>query len=771
MSMMNPEQMNDILNELKLGTVLVRRKHDGEKSSRHFYLHKSEQFITHHQLDKTFGSPTRYYINKIDEVRVGLNTRTFDRLVRHKLLEQDNDRCAFSIFFNNYRNELHFLANDENIRNIWVEGLRYLMETHAQKRQRHLINEANWILNYFYLADKDGSKSLSKSECRRLLTDSLNAKVSAKDFDKLFQEADRSGEGLLTADEFLEFFHTLTRRRDLYNIMRKYAKNDENHTIDSIYLTTEELLEFLQKEQNQVMLKTPKTDSKFEFSLEIVNTCEQVQELIKEFELNDEIREKGHLSLKGFRNLLLSDDFALMKPWCSRFVYQDMTRPLSDYYIKTSHNTYLFNNQIVGDSNPEAYNRALKAGCRAVEIDCYDGDNGRPIVKHGFTLVKPCLFESIIRFIEPNLFKASPYPVILDLENHCSIEQQHEMARILQRILGDRLISEPLLTKDSSVLPSPEDLKYKVLIRGVKLPAPVDEPQITEEKSPYLFFYLQNVPYLDYEKAKNSHECYHSANLAEKHFDRACKADPLGVIKQTLKSSLRMYPDGLRQDSSNPDPIAPWNFGIQMVALNYQNDDSVMSLSYGKFMDNGGCGYVLKPKYLTDIDKSLFNPLNFIVKPPALSECIFERPQRLIIKVISGQFLPRANETTTDIPDPYVLISTHGIPCDKQTKKTKKIDDNGFDPEWNETFQFDIHFPQMCLIRFDVYDHDRFSRDDRLAYFCLPVTAMQTGSTLLDADVCIYLILFVGYRHIHLRAKNNNLTYSTIFIHVQFKPI
>ena len=98
--------------------------------------------------------------------------------------------------------------------------------------------------------------------------------------------------------------------------------------------------------------------------------------------------------------------------------------------------SYLFNTQILGDSNPEAYNRTLRAGCRAMEIDCYDGDQGRPIVKHGFTLVKPCLFESIIRFIEPNLFKTSPYPIILDIENHCSLEQQHEMARILQRVFG-----------------------------------------------------------------------------------------------------------------------------------------------------------------------------------------------------------------------------------------------------------------------------------------------------------------------------------------------
>jgi hypothetical protein len=70
--------------------------------------------------------------------------------------------------------------------------------------------------------------------------------------------------------------------------------------------------------------------------------------------------------------------------------------------------SYLFHSQITGDSNPEAYNRVLFIGCRAVELDCYDGDDGSPIVTHAYTLVKPCSFESIIRSIEPNLFKTSP---------------------------------------------------------------------------------------------------------------------------------------------------------------------------------------------------------------------------------------------------------------------------------------------------------------------------------------------------------------------------
>jgi hypothetical protein len=40
-------------------------------------------------------------------------------------------------------------------------------------------------------------------------------------------------------------------------------------------------------------------ESKFKFSVQLISTREQVQKLINEFEVNDELREKGQLSLTG----------------------------------------------------------------------------------------------------------------------------------------------------------------------------------------------------------------------------------------------------------------------------------------------------------------------------------------------------------------------------------------------------------------------------------------------------------------------------------------
>lgn len=195
-----------------------------------------------------------------------------------------------------------------------------------------------------------------------------------------------------------------------------------------------------------------------------------------------------------------------------RRVYQDMSQPLSHYLMSSSHNTYLLEDQLTGPSSTEAYIRwgprrgrgrggggagRPGGGVEGPSRHAYPqgvvqrlplpgaGLLGRPQPGAGhlprlhFHVQDPPLRRAqghpglrlqgcarpwrVRRAMvgaapPPNLpwgLQASPYPVILSLENHCSLEQQRVMARHLRTILGPMLLDRPLDGVTTS-LPSPE---------------------------------------------------------------------------------------------------------------------------------------------------------------------------------------------------------------------------------------------------------------------------------------------------------------------------
>lgn len=64
----------------------------------------------------------------------------------------------------------------------------------------------------------------------------------------------------------------------------------------------------------------------------------------------------------------------------------------------------------------------------------------------------------------PFLPACSRFPIILSIEDHCSIVQQRNMASHFKKVFGDMLLTKPV-DINADELPSPTQLKKKILIK------------------------------------------------------------------------------------------------------------------------------------------------------------------------------------------------------------------------------------------------------------------------------------------------------------------
>lgn len=239
------------------------------------------------------------------------------------------------------------------------------------------------------------------------------------------------------------------------------------------FINIDQFINFLNEKQRDPRLNEilyPLYDEKR--SLEIIETYEQ----------DEESKTKKLLSKDGFVRYLMSDENAPV--FLDRLdLYMDMDQPLSHYYINSSHNTYLSGRQFGGKSSVEMYRQTLLAGCRCVELDCWDGkgEDEEPIITHGMAMCTDILFKDVIYAIRDCAFVTSDYPVILSFENHCCRAQQYKLAKYCDEIFGDLLLKEPLPDfplEPGQCLPPPSALKRKILIKNKRLKPEVEKIEL-----------------------------------------------------------------------------------------------------------------------------------------------------------------------------------------------------------------------------------------------------------------------------------------------------
>ncbi|XP_077324767.1 1-phosphatidylinositol 4,5-bisphosphate phosphodiesterase zeta-1 [Lithobates pipiens] len=737
------------------------------------------------------------------------------------------------------------------------------------------------------------SKMMEAFQELEIPVDSIHALV-------LFKEQVKHRRGHININIFKSIYKTFVYRTELVDLFEKYCTSAK-------LLLSKELLKFLQTE--------------------LCESCanrQRVSKLVQKYEKNHEARSKKCMTFDGFARFMNSEETHIFRRDCTQ-IYQDMNQPLTNYFISTSHNTYLLSDQLVGQSHLWAYGNALMRGFRCLEIDCFDGAKGEPIVYHGRTLTSKVFFKSVIFVIDKYAFTTSQYPLVLSLEDHCSCKQQEVLANHLITILGDKLLTTTITDSSSEVLPSPEALKGKILIKHkkiepvqipspvlsrqtageqdeeesadelvesedekpaakrvrlkldklkkhlrskqqalkgkkilkhkkiepVQIPSPVlsrhaageqdeeesadgleesedeeptgrrvrfnlkklakskqqalkfktqilkhkkiepaqipspvlsgqtageqDEEESTGESSEDeepterhvrfklnqlkkrlrskqqgkrkeiaptlsdLVIYIKPKEFVSFKHSQSYQKFYENNSLSEREAKKLVRHSAQDFVYHNKNFLTRIYPKASRIDSSNLQPQKFWNVGCQMVALNMQSPGVPMDLQDGKFQDNGGCGYVLKPDFLCDSDFT-FDPNNLLTR----------KPFSLQIKVISGFLLPPSKLSKTNTANPVVTLEIYGVLPDQCSRKTRVAKNNAFNPQWNTVFTFHINVPELAMIRFCV--EERIG-NEFLGQYTLPLTCISKG-----------------YRHITLLNRyGQSLLPASLFVHIWYE--
>ncbi|KAJ8279539.1 hypothetical protein COCON_G00066050 [Conger conger] len=712
------------------------------KKNRFFRLEEDCKTIWH-ESRKILRTNQTFSIEDIESVRRGRQSEGLQKYTDDRV----EDSC-FSIIFKGRRKNLDLIAGSADVAKQWVTSLEKIINN-MDNLHRHQKTE-HWIFNCMRKADKNDDNKMTLKELKHFLRQ-INVEVDDSYAEDLFAKCDKSKSGTLEGQEIKEFYNLLTHREEVDVIYNKYARTDGK-------MSSEDLLNFILNEQREY------------------TSLDDAVTLIHKYELDDSAKQKKQMTKDGFLMYLHQPEGMILNHK-HRPVYQDMSQPLNHYFISSSHNTYLMEDQLKGPSSTEAYIRALMKSCRCVELDCWDGPNGEPVIYHGYTLTSKVLFKDVIKAIKEYAFKTSEYPVILSLENHCKLEQQKLMAQHLTSILGSALVAQPLEDQMPTNFPSPEELKGRFLIKGKRLNkldafytpnSMVEDDCVSEEdeaaettkengekpkskKSKMklakelsdIVVYCKSVHFSGFDHARDNQAFYEMSSFKENKAMNLAENSATAYIHHNVDKLSRIYPAGSRTDSSNYHPVPMWNAGCQIVALNFQTRSKEMHLNQGLFLPNGRTGYILKPKFLRD-KASKFNPT-------ALAEGEWLQRKTLNLMIISAQQLPKLNkDKCKSIVDPLVRLEVYGVPADVATKETHSIENNGFNPMWNEEFEFDVRVPELALVRFVVEDYDSTSQNDLIGHYTLPFTSMLNG-----------------YRHIPLLTKSGDIIPSAgLFVHV-----
>ena len=407
---------------------------------------KNEEFMQININQKTYD----FSFNKKDKLLFikGLTTLfNIDDLIGHRRKDVDN-------YMEENINTL-FNKNDDNFDNL-------LDETEFKKLAQEIGIEPKELLLYIDL-NKDGI--ITKQE----IMNYFKSIISGSEFENIFtkyssiKDIEGSKENVMSPMELKKFFHDVEKEPisdlEAYQLVINFKSSLSNKTKRKMCKKFQNIFFY-----NKYKVNNDKINKAMhKLNKKIKNKEKNILNKNYIFENDNNDNEiKLELNLKEFSNMLNSFLLAVYNKK-KQTKELDTSHPLTDYYINSSHNTYLKGHQLKGYSDPKMYAFAVLMGFRLVELDCYNGQNDDIIITHGYTLVTKLKLEDVLKELKENAFKNSPYPVILSIENHLDKKHQKILAEKFQKYLVDLYIFP--YDSPPKKIPTLEELKYKFIIK------------------------------------------------------------------------------------------------------------------------------------------------------------------------------------------------------------------------------------------------------------------------------------------------------------------
>lgn len=651
---------------------------------------------------------SRMFIDRICEIYVGEEARNYRE--EFKISSEHSRRWATIIHQRPKETKLralHLVVASQQDFDDFILSLFNLVKFRREIMSGLALAGQNFVNVHWNLNSKS-SQSLTFPQVLALAR-RLHIHCSRHHIKAIFDKADKDESHYLNFEEFQEFVKLLKQRPDISKIYETHRIGE--HPSFFVKFFTEVQQEPL-PESCILPMKSPPSVEKFEQML-----------------------------LSSIKSTTGSSETKL----------PDLSLPINNYLICSSHNSYLMGRQVVDGSSIESCIRALQDGCRCLELDCWDGpgSNSSPVVYHGHGLTRltsSVVFSDVIEAVLKYAFISTPYPLILSLEIRCSESTQLRVVSILRTTLARNLVTEPIPGDDGVNLPSPDALKHRILVKvknESSFGASSGDEGLEAPKQTSICPELAELGvYFSGRRFAGTFTKCESRNTVYSFNERALKC----IAKDPRKSAdlktynqnhlSRVYPGPYRLNSSNFDPIYFWKRGVQMVALNWQTFDLGMQLNAAFFTNR--IGYVLKPSYMQSCVGSHVSELR-------------RGTRKLSITIISAQQLPRPKFLKEGSPfSPYVRMEVFGIEPNECTNlapewTTSVVFDNGFNPVWNYT----------CLINLE---------QENFEFACLRFTLAVEGQPFAY-HICRIATMKPGYRHVPLvDLVGEDFIFSSLFI-------